>query len=68
MVSLGLGNIRVSRVSSGIERPDSIAIERIARKSGIGITTGVRRDLSDLRKVCAVIALAALDEETVFVC
>ena len=61
-------NIRVSRVSCDIECPDSIAIERIVRKSGIGITARVRCDLSDLHKVCAAIALAALYEETVLVC
>ncbi len=58
---LSSGNIRVSRVSSGIERPHSIAIERIVRKSRIGITAGVRCHLRDLREVCAIVALTTLD-------
>lgn len=54
-------NIRVSRVSSGIEGAYPIAIERVTRKSGIWITGGVRSHLSDLHKVSAIVALTALD-------
>ena len=64
---LAPGNIRVGRISRDIERPHSIAIERIVRKSGIRITAGVRRDLSDLHKVRAIVALAAFDGETILV-
>ena len=64
---LSPGNIRVSRISPGIERSHSIAIERIVRKSRIGITAGVRNHLSDLHKVCAIVALATLNEKAVLV-
>ena len=64
---LGPRNIRIGRVSSGIKRPNSIAIERVAGKSSIREAGNVRADLRDLPKVCAVSAGAAFDKETILV-
>ena len=61
------GSIRVTRVSAGIEGAHPISIKGIARKSHIGITAGVGGHLSYLHKVCAVVALAALNAEAVLV-
>jgi hypothetical protein len=61
------GSIRITRVSCGIECAHPISIKRITRKSRIGITAGVGGHFSYLHKVCAIVALAALDAETVLV-
>src|SRR6266481_3318723 len=61
------GNVRISGVSCRIERPHAIAIPRLGSQPSVGKTRRVYSDLSNLHKVCAAIALAALDLKTVLV-
>ena len=61
--SLAPCDIRISRVSSRIESPNSIPVERIGCQSAIRITGGIRAYLRDLDKVRAVVPLTALNLE-----
>ena len=64
---LGSGRIRVTRVTTAIESAHTIEIERIGRKPRIVEARDIRADLSNLRKVCAIVALATLYQETALI-
>ena len=61
---LGGVDIGVRRISSRVESPHTIAIPRVASKSGVVEGSDIGTDLSNLHKVCAAIALTTLDLET----